>query len=292
MVGVPPAPELPICARRWRTERAHRTPVLCSARLPADASFCAALDEYGNPRTGNRCGVRRGTSQSRDCYVCRALTRARKRTHIVRDTPRCRAASCVMAATSRPGVSVHGGLSMRRHGGVLCSRLLSVVALEMTLRLMCPSRRNRSVRFDQFEVPEAARPTGRCLRAQALVEYRPGGRDSFTTSAAFVHVALGHLAAPSAAAARKLPIRGVCPIPEIVKRGRRALRRGPNRRSALHLTHALGSSGPPHNCRSAHDLGAPNARTERHEMSTARRARSAHLEPRIKAADSVRLGLT
>src|SRR5262249_57337999 len=60
-------------------------------------------------------------------------------------------------------------------------------------------RRDRSVRFDQFEVAEAARPARRGLWAQALVEYRPGGLDSFATSVALVQVVLDrHLASPSA----------------------------------------------------------------------------------------------
>ena len=118
-------------------------------------------------------------------------------------------------------VSVQGRLPTRRHRGVLCSRSLSVIALEMALRLIDPPRRNRSVRFDQFEVAEATRPTRRGLRAQALVEYRPGGLDSFAAPVALIHVALDrHLASPSAAAARKLPIRDVCPIPGTAKRSR------------------------------------------------------------------------
>jgi hypothetical protein len=121
-----------------------------------------------------------------------ALTRASKRTLSCGIPPSCRGAGGVMAATSWPRVSVQGRLPMRRHGGVLCSR--SVIALEMALRLICQPRRNRSVRVHQLKVAEAARPTRRCLRAQALVEYRPEGGDSFTTSVALVHVALGHLA--------------------------------------------------------------------------------------------------
>src|SRR5262249_38744600 len=110
---------------------------------------------------------------------------------------------------------------MRRHGRLLCARSLSIIALEMALRLIYPPSRNGSVRFDQFEVAVAARPARRGLRAQALVEYRPGGLDSFTTPVALVHIALDrHLASPSAAAARKLLIRDVCPIPETAKRGR------------------------------------------------------------------------
>jgi hypothetical protein len=83
---------------------------------------------------------------------------------------------------------------------MLCSRSLLVIALEMALRLISPLRRNRSVRFDQFEVAEAARPAWRCLRAEALLEYRPGGLDSFAAPVALVDVALDmHLASPSAA---------------------------------------------------------------------------------------------
>src|SRR5262249_6254656 len=123
------------------------------------------------------------------------------------------------AATSWPKVSVQGRLPMRRHGGVLCSRSPWAIALEMALRLICLPRRNRSVRFDQFEVAEAARPARRGLWAQALVEYRPGGLDSFATPVALVQVVLDrHLASPSAAAARKLPVRDVCPIPGNAKR--------------------------------------------------------------------------
>src|SRR5262245_48091460 len=97
---------------------------------------------------------------------------------------------------------------MRRHGRVLGSRSLSGIAREMALRLIYSPSRNGSVRLHQFEVAETARPTRRCLWAQALVDYRPGGIDSLATPVALVHVALDrHLASPSAAAARKLPIR-------------------------------------------------------------------------------------
>src|SRR5262249_14796293 len=68
--------------------------------------------------------------------------------------------------------------------------------------LIYPPSRNGSVRFDQFEVPEAARPTRRGLRAQAFVDYRPGGLDSFATPVARVHVTLDrHLG---------FPFRGCC----------------------------------------------------------------------------------
>jgi hypothetical protein len=87
-------------------------------------------------------------------------------------------------------VSVQGRLPARRHGGMRCSRSLSVLAREMPPRLTRPARRNCSVRFDQLEVAEAARSTRHYPRAQALVDNRPGGGDSFATPVALVHVAL------------------------------------------------------------------------------------------------------
>ena len=117
-------------------------------------------------------------------------------------------------------VSVQGRLPARRHGGMRCSRSLSVLAREMPPRLTRPARRNCSVRFDQLEVAEAARSTRHCPRAQALVDNRPGGGDSFATPVALVHVALDrHQVSPSAASSRKLPVRCVCPVPEPAKRG-------------------------------------------------------------------------
>ena len=90
----------------------------------------------------------------------------------------------------------------------------------MPARLTRPARRNCSVRFDQLEVAEAARSTRHCPRAQALVDNRPGGGDSFATPVALVHVALDrHQVSPSAASSRKLPVRHVCPVPEPAKRG-------------------------------------------------------------------------
>src|SRR2546430_1309462 len=117
-------------------------------------------------------------------------------------------------------VSVQGRLPARRHGGMRCYRSLSVLAREMPPRLTRPACRNCSVRFDQLEVAEAARSTRHCPRAQALVDNRPGGGDSFATPVALVHVALDrHPVSPSAASSRKLPVRFVCPVPEPAKRG-------------------------------------------------------------------------
>jgi hypothetical protein len=117
-------------------------------------------------------------------------------------------------------VSVQGRLPARRHGGMRSSRSLSVLAREMPARLTRPARRNCSVRFDQLEVAEAARSTRHCPRAQALVDNRLGGGDSFATPVALVHVALDrHQVSPSAASSRKLPLRHVCPVPEPAKRG-------------------------------------------------------------------------
>ena len=116
--------------------------------------------------------------------------------------------------------SVQGRLPARRHGGMRCSRSRSVLARETPPRLTRPARRNCSVRFDQLEVAEAARSTRHCPRAQALVDNRPGGGDSFATPVALVHVALDrHQVSPSAASSRKLPVRYVCPVPEPAKRG-------------------------------------------------------------------------
>src|SRR5207247_659625 len=104
------------------------------------------------------------------------------------------------------GVSVQARLPARRHGGMRCYRSLSVLAREMPPRLTRPARRNCSVRFDQLEVAEAARSTRHCPRAQALVDNRPGGGDSFATPVALVHVALDrHQVSPSAASSRKRP---------------------------------------------------------------------------------------
>jgi hypothetical protein len=51
----------------------HRSPVLRSVRLPADASFCAALGEHGKPRTGNLCWT--GQSPIRGSFHGRAESR-------------------------------------------------------------------------------------------------------------------------------------------------------------------------------------------------------------------------
>src|SRR5262249_40502980 len=159
---------------------------------------------------------RERVAAARRC-VCRAATRRRKRAHIVRDIPSGGRAARCMAGASLPRRRVTGGCPRDGvgGGGVLSpSRVLPPTWGSGGGRGgPPPPRRDRSVRFDQFEVAEAARPTRRGLRAQALVEDGPGSLDSFATAVALVDVALDWHLAPSAAAAQKLPIRKGKPDP-------------------------------------------------------------------------------
>src|SRR5262249_50228822 len=154
---------------------------------------------------------RERVAAARRC-VCRAATRRRKRAHVVRDIPSGGRPAVSMAATSLPGRQFTDGFP--RDGMEGCCVLARSGFLPLKWGSGGSTRPAEIAASGSISSrAEAARPTRRGLRAQALVEDGPGSPDSFATAVALVDVALDWHLAPSAAAAQKLPIRKGKPDP-------------------------------------------------------------------------------